>query len=563
VNNSSVNRSTVSSASATSALVSVLLLASGLGAQSFSFPSFASVGNLTMNGTAGQVGSVLRVTDLGAGDVGAAWYSTPVSVAEGFETEFVFRMSSAPEGMAFVIQGSPAGASAMGGDLWGLGYGFGNVGMGIANSIAIEIDAMQDGFLSDSSSNEVSIHTLGVLGNSENEGASIGRVALPGDLSNNNTHTMRLVYIPGTLEVFIDTLPAPVLSVPFTFESGGNYVSGGSTGGLGLAGPDAWVGFTSTNSSPSQFCEIQSWNWISQYLPDACYVGNVLQAVGGPYDVLTVNNSTGGPYRVVRALVADPWSVEVVPPPGELAAPFVLTGTLGIANAATVTVTPFGNACFPPNVIGMGVYLAPQTFQVPPGLALNLDFTLQAVMATSSINPAQFELSNAVGMSFLFGPAPTITSFSPSSAVPGTALTLFGANFSPFVGLSINGVPVTISTSSANSISFFMPANVACDSVLQVRNPDGSAAQTAINPTPVITNQTNAMGPAAGGTTYVVIGQGLALGSTMTIGGNAALVLASGATSIVVRTPPGVPGPAAVVITTPGGCQVTSTFTYF
>ena len=189
MNNSSVNRSTVSSASATSALVSVLLLASGLGAQSFSFPSFASVGNLTMNGTAGQVGSVLRVTDLGAGDVGAAWYSTPVSVAEGFETEFVFRMSSAPEGMAFVIQGSPAGASAMGGDLWGLGYGFGNVGMGIANSIAIEIDAMQDGFLSDSSSNEVSIHTLGVLGNSENEGASIGRVALPGDLSNNNTHT--------------------------------------------------------------------------------------------------------------------------------------------------------------------------------------------------------------------------------------------------------------------------------------------------------------------------------------------------------------------------------------
>ena len=113
MNNSSVNRSTVSSASATSALVSVLLLASGLGAQSFSFPSFASVGNLTMNGTAGQVGSVLRVTDLGAGDVGAAWYSTPVSVAEGFETEFLFRMSSAPDGMAFVIQGSPAGASAM------------------------------------------------------------------------------------------------------------------------------------------------------------------------------------------------------------------------------------------------------------------------------------------------------------------------------------------------------------------------------------------------------------------------------------------------------------------
>jgi len=107
-----------------------------------------------------------------------------------------------------------------------------------------------------------------------------------------------------------------------------------------------------------------------------------------------------------------------------------------------------------------------------------------------------------------------------------------------------------------------MPPSVSCASTLRVTNPDGSFAQTAINPIPVITSQTNASGPVTGNTTYVVIGQGFAPGMTMTIGGNAANVLAGGATSIVALTPPGVLGPSPVVITTPGGCQVTTTFTY-
>lgn len=549
-------------ASATSALVALLSLATAVDAQSFAFPNFANVGSLTMNGSAMQLGTSLRLTNLGLADTGASWYTTPVSVAEGFETEFTFRMSSSPEGLAFVIHAAPSGAATIGGDLWGIGYGFGNVGMGIPNSIAIEIDAKQDGFLSDSSSNEVSIHTVGALSNSENEGASIGRVALAGDLSNNALHTMRVTYVPGTLEVFIDALPLPVLSVPFTFENGGTYLAGGSTGGLALGGATAWVGFTSANSSNSQFAEIQSWNWISQFLPDSCYQGNVLQGVGGPFDVLTINNSVGGPYRVVRPLVADPFSIELVPPPGEATAPFILTGTLGIANAATVTATPFGNACFPQNVINIGGFLAPYSVSVPPGIALTFDLTLQAVMATDSSNPSLIELSNAVGLSFVFGPAPTVTTFSPNSAAPGATLSVAGTNFSPFLVLSINGAPVPVLSSTATSASFVMPANVSCDSVLRITNPDGSFAQTAINPTPVITSQSNTSGPATGGTTYVVIAQGLAPGTTMTIGGTTANVLSASASAIVVTTPPGVSGPAPVIITTPGGCQVMSTFNY-
>lgn len=547
----------------TSAVVAAFSLACAAGAQSFAFPNFADVSALTLNGDAAQVGTVLRVTNNASQQTGAAWYSTPVSVVEGFVTEFTFKMTTSLEGMAFVIQGSPFGANAIGGSLWGLGYGFGNSGVGISNGIAIEVDTMQQGFLSDSSGNEVSIHTLGTLGNSENEGASIARASAPSDLSNNGTHVMRVSYVPGALEVFLDDDPIPLLSVPYTFENGGTFLSGGSTGGIGLIGSTAWVGFTATTSTGNnQHTEIRSWNWNSQFLPDPCYQGNVLQSAGGPFDVLTVNASVGGYYRVLRPLVADPFTVEIAPPPGEAVAPFVLLGTLGLANAATVTLTPFGSACFPPNVLSVGSFFAPHTFSVPAGLLLNLDMTLQAVMATDSANPAQLELTNAVGISFVLGPAPTITSLSANSAAPGLPISVIGTGFSQFVTMTIAGVPVPIGSSTDTTIPFLMPAAVSCDSTLRVSNPDGSFAEIAINPTPTITGESNTSGSTAGNTIYVVLGQGFAAGTTMTIGGNPANVLSATSVSVVVRTPAGSVGPAQVVITTPGGCQVTSTFTY-
>lgn len=546
-------------ASATSALGAVLLLACAASAQSFSFPNFADISDLTLNGDAVQSGTVLRVTD-NANQTGSVFHSTPVDVVEGFETEFTFKTTTAPEGLAFVIQDSPFGASAIGGDFWGIGYGFGNSGIGISNGIAVEIDGVQQGFLSDTSNREISVHTFGSLANSESEGASIARATAPVDLTNNQEHHIRICYVLGTLEVFVNESPTPLLSVPYTFENGGTFLGGGNVGGAGLAGSSAYVGFTSaTGTANNQHCEIRSWNWLSQYLPDPCYTGNV---TGGPFDLLTVNGTSGGFYRVVRPLVADPFTVEVAPPPGEASAPFVLMGTIGLANASTVTLTPYGSACFPQAVLGMGGFVAPQTFSVPPGLRLTFDMTLQAVMATDPANPSLLELTNAVGLGFVFGPAPTISSLSANSAPPGQSMSVSGSNFSPFVELSINGVSLPVVSSTQSIATFLMPAGVACDSTLRATNPDGSFAEIPINPTPTITSETNNSGPSFGFTTYVVVGQGFSPGSTMTIGGTPANVISSTNTSIIALTPAGTSGPAPVVITTPGGCQVTSTFTY-
>jgi hypothetical protein len=544
-------------------------LAIGASAQSFSYPNFASIAGLTTNGAAAQSGTNLRITNGGSNQVGSVWYTAPIGVAGGFETVFEFALTNGSEGMAFVIQGSPNGAAALGGNLFGLGYGFGTTTNPITNSIAIEIDAQLTRITSDTTGNEVSIHSVGALGNSENEGVSIARVSPAADLSNGNLQRMRVTFVPGvqgvpgTLSVFLGTSTTALLTAPWSFQTGGTQLSGGSTGGLGLAGNDAWVGFTaSTPVGTGQNAELRSWNWTTLTPPVPCYTGNVRLGQGGPYDLLTINNGIGGFFRTAQLTVADPWTISLAPPPGMATAPFVFCGTLGIASAATVTPTPFGTACFPLTTFDIGSFIAPYTASIPPGIAISFPLTFQAVMATDPAVPATLELTNAIAANFTFGPAPAITSVTPNSAVAGGTITIAGANFSPFITVDINGIQVTPLTLTSTQITFAMPAGLACGSTLRVRNPDGVQVTRPFNPVPTITNQVNTSGPAAGGASFIVIGTGFAPGTTITIGGNPANVTSAAATVLVATTPPGTPGPAQVVIRTPGNCQVTGNYTY-
>jgi hypothetical protein len=48
----------------------------------------------------------------------------------------------------------------------------------------------------------------------------------------------------------------------------------------------------------------------------------------------------------------------------------------------------------------------------------------------------------------------------------------------------------------------------------------------------------------------------------VTIDGVPATPNSTGATTLTVFTPPGTPGPKPVVVTSPGGCSATTTYTY-
>jgi hypothetical protein len=104
---------------------------------------FSCHDDLTANGNAAFVGSLVRLTSGGFGQVSSLFTNSKVDIRK-FTTTFRFQISAGAntaDGMAFVIQsGSPTALSTGGGG--GLGYGSDTPGgpRGIRNSIAIKFD---------------------------------------------------------------------------------------------------------------------------------------------------------------------------------------------------------------------------------------------------------------------------------------------------------------------------------------------------------------------------------------------------------------------------------------
>ena len=146
-------------------------------------------------------------------------------------------------------------------------------GESVDNSLAIELDCFNNSAAAtwgDLDSNHISVHTGGSGDNSEHESYSIGRAltgALGTDLNNAATHTLRVLYVPGTLEVYLDGNLQ--ISAPYDFVTGGTWIDSGTpVGGLNLInGTSAYVGFTSGAGSAREFRDIQNWTWTSSCPP--------------------------------------------------------------------------------------------------------------------------------------------------------------------------------------------------------------------------------------------------------------------------------------------------------
>jgi hypothetical protein len=556
-------------------------LASGLAAQSFSYPDFSSTGTLALLGTAAQSGTALRLTANASNQTGWAWHQTAMPVIAGFDTTFSFRITpptvgTKAEGMALVIHGDANGLATTGGTVWGMGYGNGsNSAVGIRNSIAIELDTYQDGFLADSSANELTIHTRGAQGNHEHEQYSIARATPAQNLSNGQVHTLRVRYVPGTIEVFVDGATTPSITRAYSLVLGGLYANNQPAPAPTLPNGTAVLGFCATTGAGTltELVEILSWQWTSTSLKDPCYAGSIGQ------DVLTVDGSAGGAFREVKLATWQPFTIALDAPAAAGAGwPFVLVLSLSPQPGAFGTALGFGNTCMP--VLPLGPFelvladstglwpgllpAGPAPFAIPlPAGAVHfpLDCTLQAV-TVSSASPFELGVSNAIDVKFVPSAAPAITAVTPASGSVGQAITVLGERFVPGFVLAVNGTPVAPTSATPTQIVFPYPAGLACGSQLSVTNPDGQGATAAINPTPVITSTLLGSGTAAGNQVFVVQGNGFALGSTMTIGGLPAIILSAAATAVTVRTPPGTPGIATVVVTTPGGCTATTSYTY-
>jgi hypothetical protein len=561
------------------ALLAPALVAAGLTAQSFNYPDFSSTAGLTLLGNAAQSGTVLRLTANTNNQTGWAWRQSVVPVVAGFDTTFTFRITppagNKGEGIALVIHDDPNGAATSGGTVWGMGYGNGaSSSIGIRNSIAIELDTWQDAFLGDTSANELTIHTRGSQGNHENEQYSIARNTPAAILSNGQVHTLRVRYVPGTIEVFVDGAATPSISRAYSLQTGGLYANNTPVSGANLVNGTAYVGFcAATGNGFTELAEILSWQWTSTPLSHPCYAGSF------GADTLTVDGATGGLLRTVRLATHQPISIGIANPPAfGPGAPYVLFVSLLPQPGAPGTQLGFGETCFPVLPWGptelvladtFGLFPAllpaagtPFTIALPAGVITSpLDFTLQAV-TLSSLSPLGLGVTNAIDVEVAFGAPPTITSVAPLSAAAGMPVTVTGTNFRPGCVLLVNNVPTATTSVSATQIVFPFPTGLACGSQLAVVNLDFQGVTSPLNPQPTVTGTVLGSGPAAGGALFVVQGTGFAAGTTVTIGGAAASILSVAATAITMNTPPGTPGQQPVVITTPGGCIVNTTYTY-
>lgn len=210
---------------------------------------------LNLVGSAARSNDRLRLTSAALEQTGAAWYDIRQNVQAGFDTTFRFQVTApggildpngndGGDGFAFVIQNeSPF---VLGGPGAGIGYA------GITNSVAIEFDTwLNRNFdVNDPDGSHVSVHTAGTQPNAAQEAFSLGLASFP-SLANQQVHTARIAYVPGTLNVFVDDLANPLLSLS-SFDLGQI---------LNLQNnSNAYLGFTSATAAAYENHDILAWS---------------------------------------------------------------------------------------------------------------------------------------------------------------------------------------------------------------------------------------------------------------------------------------------------------------
>jgi hypothetical protein len=275
----------------------------------------------------------LQLTPNSLNQVGSAWYTnpsanppnpSPLPLATGFKTTFTIQFSNSTtynaDGMAFIVQNgtfggfsndNSGGATALGpSNFSGSEIGF----TGLTNSVAVEFDTFYNSNLGDipsqpgntySTADEISVQSCGAAANTSDHtaGCTFGAVDLsslnsPVYLADGNVHTITVVYAAptttgtcspgslvgtagcGTLSISVDSIPTPVLSVPFSLSY------------LGLdANDDAYVGFTAATGNGDQDQDVLSWTF------DGVVTQPITVNTSGPGQTLTSNfssSTTGG-----------------------------------------------------------------------------------------------------------------------------------------------------------------------------------------------------------------------------------------------------------------------------
>jgi hypothetical protein len=206
----------------------------------FDYPDFSSIEGLNLVGDAFQSDSTLRLTPAQGDQSGAGWYSlSNQQVDSGFATTFQFQLTDltndGADGLAFVIQNSSTAS---------LGWGY----IDIVNCVAVELDTWENWDAGDPNDNHISVQTRGSLPNSDDHMYSLGETTDIPDMSDGDVHTAMIDYLPGEMNIFMDNLSEPVLTIEINLSDI-----------LFLDNGKAWVGFTARTGGGWENHDILNW----------------------------------------------------------------------------------------------------------------------------------------------------------------------------------------------------------------------------------------------------------------------------------------------------------------
>ncbi len=311
---------------------------------------------------------------------------------------------------------------------------------------------------------------------------------------------------------------------------------------------------------------------------------------GGTLITMTGTNLTGATVKVggnaATGVTATATTITATTPAGSAGAKdvvvttvggsFTLPGAFSYLNAPTLTsVSPgFGPLAGGTSITITGTNLSAATVKVGGVAASGVVATASSITANTpagSMGARDVSVTTAGGTAtkagaFTYLASPTIAAVTPASgpSLGGTTVTVTGANLLG-ASMTVGGVPASILSTTATSISATTPAGTAGARDVRVTTVSGTATKTGgftYVDAPIVASVTPAAGPLAGGTTLTVTGSNLA-GATVKVGGVSATAVVATASSLTAKTPAGTVGAKDVTVTTVGGSASSAgAFTY-
>jgi hypothetical protein len=218
--------------------------------------------NLALNGSAQVNGTRLVLTPSASGQAGSAWWVDPVTIRNGFFSQFVFTLDGSSDGIAFVIQTD--GLGALGGTGSGLGYA------GIPRSLAIEIDTFSFGGGSELEADHASIFTEGVDPNDSSDFNYLNWGPIPFDVNDGQPHLAEIRYDGSNLALLIDGYSITGIAVDLEDILGASILDPNGC---------AYVGLTGATGGAVAEQAIESWS-INDQVPAPCSTDLNFTALG-------------------------------------------------------------------------------------------------------------------------------------------------------------------------------------------------------------------------------------------------------------------------------------------